>query len=491
VSGGPAGSLPTSVEGLRALVVEVLEANAGLREAIAVKDHRIASLEQRIVELERRLAADSSTSNRPPSSDSPYHKPLRRSSRKSSGRRPGKQPGDPGTTMPLVDDPDEIITCDPSCCSGCGADLSGALVLAVQRRQVIEVTAPPAPRVTEYRIVRRTCPACGATATASTLAYPPARVQYGPTVAARAAELVCAHYLPVARAARLMRSMAGVAVSVGFMASVRGRAARLLEQTFLPRVRQLLRQAGVLHVDETPARAAGALEYVHVAATTYLTALHTGGRRKADIDAGEVLPGYTGTIVRDGYAGYAHLIDAHHAWCGAHLLRDLRAVHDADPEGQLWAAAMATTLTDATTTAHAARAVGQTTLDPQTLAAIRNHYRGAIAKAITDNSARAGPLAHDALALARRFRDHEDTILRFVVDLAVPFTNNQAERDVRPVKIQQRTSGGSWRTLTGLADFAIVQSYLSTATKWGLDTFDVLNQLFTGQPWLPPAPEPC
>jgi transposase len=288
-----------------------------------------------------------------------------------------------------------------------------------------------------------------------------------------------------------MRSMAGVAVSVGFTASVRGRAARILEQTFLPRVRQLLRQAGVLHVDETPARAAGGLEYVHVAATEYLTALHTGGRSAADIDAGQVLPGYAGTIVRDGYAGYAHLADAHHAWCGAHLLRDLRAVHDADPDGQLWAAAMATTLTDASTAAAAARAAGQPALDPQILATIRNHYRGAIAKALTDHSARAGPLATDAGTLARRFRDHEDIILRFVVDLAVPFTNNQAERDVRPVKIQQRTSGGAWRTLTGLADFAIVQSYLSTATKWGLDTLDVLTQLFTGQPWLPPAPNPA
>lgn len=476
---------------LRAFVVELLEANAGLREVIAAKDHQIASLERRIGELERRLGADSSTSSRPPSSDSPYRKPVRRSLRKSAGRRPGKQPGDPGSTMPLVDDPDEIITCDPDRCGGCGADLSGALVSAVQRRQVVEVAPPPPPRVTEYRIVIRACAACGATATATTPTVPPARVQYGPTVLARATELVCAHYLPVARATRLMRSMVGVPVSVGFMASVRRRGARIVERTFLPRVRQLLRQAGVLHVDETPARAAGGLEYVHVAATTYLTALHTGGRSKADIDAGGVLPGYAGTIVRDGYAGYAHLIDAHHAWCGAHLLRDLRAIHDADPDGQLWAAAMATTLTDATTAAAAARAAGQTTLNTQTLATIRNHYRGAIAKAISDNSARAGPLAHDALTLARRFRDHEDAILRFAADLTVPFTNNQAERDVRTVKIQQRTSGGAWRTLTGLADFAIVQSYLSTATKWGLDTLDVLTQLFAGQPWLPPAPEPC
>jgi transposase len=122
---------------------------------------------------------------------------------------------------------------------------------------------------------------------------------------------------------------------------------------------------------------------------------------------------------------------------------------------------------------------------------IRNHYRGAIAKAITDTGARAGPLAADARTLARRFRDHQDTILRFVADLAVPFTNNQAERDVRPIKIRQRTSGGTWRTLTGLANFAIVQSYLSTATKWGLDTLDVLTQLFNGQPWLPPTPNPA
>lgn len=82
-------------------------------------------------------------------------------------------------------------------------------------------------------------------------------------------------------------------------------------------------------------------------------------------------------------------------------------------------------------------------------------------------------------------------ILRFVTDLAVPFTNNQAERDVRPVKIQQRTSGGCWRTLEGIADVAVVASYLSTATKWGPDKIDVLHQLFTTGAWLPPAVAPC
>ena len=81
-------------------------------------------------------------------------------------------------------------------------------------------------------------------------------------------------------------------------------------------------------------------------------------------------------------------------------------------------------------------------------------------------------------------------ILRFATDLAVGFTSNQAERDVRPVKVQQRTSGGTWRTLLGLADFAIVQSYLSTAAKWGIDALDALTRLFTDGPWSRPKPPP-
>jgi transposase len=156
------------------------------------------------------------------------------------------------------------------------------------------------------------------------------------------------------------------------------------------------------------------------ACTEFLTVMHTGGRSSDDIDAGDVPPGYRGTIVRDGYAGYAPLLDAHHAWCAAHLLRDLRAVHTADPEAQLGAQAMADTLTDAHHQATAARAAGHDTLDDTALAQIRNHYRGAAQLGIQANAARAGPHARDALRLARRFRDHETMILRFMVDLTVP-----------------------------------------------------------------------
>src|SRR4030088_239303 len=217
--------------------------------------------------------------------------------------------------------------------------------------------------------------------------------------------------------------------------------------------------------------------------------MHGGDRSAATIDTGGVLAAFTGVLVRDGYAGYHHL-QAVHAWCGAHLLRDLRSISDADPDGQLWATAMATTLTDANRAAHAARDRGADRLDEATLRQIRNHYLGALARGQTDNQGEHTTLADKAHTLIARFRRYEDMILRFATDLSVPFTNNAAERACRPVKIQQRTSGGAWRTLTGLTDFAIVQSYLDTATKWGHDKLDALHQLFTTGAWLPPSLTP-
>jgi transposase len=342
--------------------------------------------------------------------------------------------------------------------------------------------------VTEYQVQARRCGCCGTVTEGTAPAGAAGRAQYGPRAHAHAADLVCGNHIPVARAARLMAVMLGAHVSVGWVAGVRGKAAASLGP-FMERIRALLRLAEVLHVDETTARAEGDLAYLHVACTEFLTCLHTGGRSAADIDAGGVLPGYTGTIVRDGYIGYAHLTDALHAWCGAHNLRDLQDVYQWDPDGQNWAVRMADVLVKANQAA-AARAAGKDRLEDVDLENIRVFYRSAALQGLLDNEHRRTAAAKRARTLARRFRDNEEVILRFATDLAVGFTNNQAERDARPVKVQMRGSGGAWRTLTGLAEFAIVQSYLSTAAKWGIDKLDALHQLFTTGPWLPPAVAP-
>jgi transposase len=381
--------------------------------------------------------------------------------------------------------------------------LHGAEEQGRQRRQVVDIQPALPPTVTEYQRISKVCRCCGAVTTpgwddagvpvehADIVAAPGSPVRIGPETLARAALLTCAHYLPIGRARDLLEKLCAIDVSTGFLAGIRGRAARRLEKKFLAHMQTLLAGAPVLHADETTGRAAGSLAYVHVACTEYLTLMHVGGRTKDDIDAGGVLPAFSGVLVRDGYAGYEHLTQALHAWCAAHLLRDLRSISDADPDGQLWALAMATTLIEAHHAAQQTREHGATELDPAVLAEIRNHYRGALARGRDDNHGQRGPLATDARTLIRRFHRYEDMILRFATDLTVPFTNNVAERAVRPVKVQQRTSGGAWRTLAGLIDFAIVQSYLDTATKWGLDKLDALQQLFATGAWLPPALNPA
>ncbi len=309
---------------------------------------------------------------------------------------------------------------------------------------------------------------------------------------AQAANLTCGHYIPLDRAAQLLAQVTGLAASTGWMAGVRGKAAALIEASgFGQKVRDLLRDSPALFADETPARAAGGLRYVHLACTRYLTLMHTGNRTAAAIDSGGVLPGYAGILVRDGYGGYAHLTDAAHAWCGAHLLRDLKDVHGAEPEIQEWAGKMARLLLRARDDDAAARRDGKTALEPAVLEDLLTSYRAITAEGRALNLFRHNANARTARALARRFENFEDMILRFATrpDLDI-FTNNEAERTIRPVKVQQRTSGGCWRTLHGLAEFATVQSYLSTAAKWGIPRIDALRDLFHGHPWIPPALQP-
>ena len=481
---------------LAARLAEAYRVIAGMTvqvRELAAEGGRLAA---RVEALERRAGKDSSTSSRPPSSDSPYKKkePRDRSLRERGRRRPGKQPGEPGATMNLVDNPKYRFWYPPAECRECGTGLSGEEVFAQRRHQVTDILPAPEPEVTEHVAQSKLCRCCGTVTEGELPGGVRARASFGPEAHAQAANLTSGNYIPAGRAAQLMREMAGLRVSVGWIAGVRAKAARLIgDSGFMDLVKELLWQAEAVHADETPARAAGSLRYVHLACTAYLTHMHTGDRSAPAVDAGGVLPGYTGIIVRDGYhGGYGHLTDALHAWCGAHLLRDLKDLYEFEPAQQDWAAQMAALLTGARDTARGARAEGKKTLDTGVLEDLVRRYRGIATSGLAANVYRRTATAKDARRIARRFLKHEDMILRFITrpDLDI-FTNNEAERTIRPVKVQQRSSGGCWRTLDGLADFAVVQSYLSTAAKWGTSKLDALRGLFNGNPWMPPGPGPA
>jgi transposase len=283
-----------SAEELSALPAAELAARlAEAYRLIAELTAQVGRLSARVEDLERQARRDSSTSSRPPSSDSPYNKKgADRSLRDRGKRRPGKQPGEPGTTMNLVDDPDERFEFPPAACCGCGAGLAGAPVLAQRRHQVTDIAPARAPRVTEYVAQAKECAGCGTVSVGELPAHVRARASFGPETCAQAANLTAGHHIPVYRATLLLCQLAGIAVSTGWMAGIRGRAAALVEASgFMDRVRELLKTAPAVHADETPARAAGGTRYVHLACTRYLTCLHTSDRSADAIDAGGVLPG--------------------------------------------------------------------------------------------------------------------------------------------------------------------------------------------------------
>jgi transposase len=462
---------------------------AALHARLAERDALIASLAARVEELEARLGRNSRNSSQPPSSDSPFTKPPPRSLRGKTGRRPGKQPGDPGKRLAPRPDPDEVRAHVPDRCDGCGDHLAAAPVVGNQTRQVFDL--PPVwLRVVEHRAQRRRCRGCGVVTTAAFPDEATAATCYGPGVAALGAYLLGRQHLPVARAAELMADCLGAPVSTGWLAGLLPAAAGALEP-FTAQVRDQLQSAPVAHFDETGARVAGKLWWVHVACTDTLTLYHRASSRGSkSADLGGVLPQFTGVAVHDGLSSYRSY-QVPHQLCNAHHLRELTALDETlGKDGITWPAAMADLLTEIHTAVKNARHAGRTGLTARHLTGFRRRYRALIAQGWAAHpppprtGKRGRPKLGVAGSLVRRLDLYQDDVLRFATDFTVPFDNNQAERDIRMIRLQEKISTG-WRAEHGIDAFLAVRSYLSTARKHHRNALGVLQELFTGTPWLP------
>ena len=477
-----------SYEQLAALVVE--------QTAVIEELHaEVAGLKAKVADLERRLAQNSRNSSRPPSSDG-LSKPPPKSLRRPSGRKPGGQQGHRGGHLEKVAVPDEIVDHIPSVCAGCEADLSDGHDVGHLARQVLDLPEIRL-RSREHRAHTRRC-ACGHETTAAFPAAVSAPVQYGPRVRALGLYLVSYQHLPYVRAARLMSDWLGAPVSTGTLAAFMARGAEDL-QPFLDHVHAEITAAPVAHFDETGARAQGLLRWLFCSSTEQATFYSLHDKRGLDgLDHAGVLPNFTGIAVHDGFKPYRNYTHVQHALCNVHHLRELLGVIEQDPDDpqQAWAVRMDRLLRDLHTAVRHARASGEDWLEPGELAGYRAAYEQIITLGHHANPAGTIPTGKRGVIrqtparnlLARLDRDREH-VLRFAHDFRVPFDNNQAERDIRMVKLQQKISG-CWRTITGAEQFLALRSYLSTTGKQHQPIARALTALAARDPWIPAAANP-
>jgi transposase len=452
-----------------------------LRAEVSQLRGRNFQLGRRNAELEALVVKDSHNSSRPPSSDPPWAKRTR-SLRYPSQRHPGGQRGHRGSTLRLTGRPDRIVEHRPQECRGCHAPLSAAQVVRHQRQQVIEVV-PARLRVTEHRLAVVRCQACGRTTQGEFAQSVRSGVQYGPGVKARVLYLQQYQLLPYQRTSEAMRDLFGCRLSPGTVANIVRECAAGLVETEL-QIKQGLRRSPIIHADETGLRINQRLGYVHVASTPRLThyasAAHRGQTPITEIN---VLPSYRGTCVHDGWLAYSHYTRCRHALCGAHLLRELTYFEELSQETKAWAEPLKELLLEMKREVERVRAEGGRRLDYERLVSLTQSYDRLIVEGLQWPPPAGVPeqVRKQALNLLLRLERRKEEVLLFLTDFSVPFDNNHAERDLRMIKLQQKTSG-CFRTEEGARRFCRIRSYLSTTRKQGHEVLHALEGACRGKP---------
>ena len=450
-----------------------------LLAVITAQQAQIATLVARVAELERRLGLDSSNSSKPSSSDG-FKKPPRRTSsmRQASGKTSGGQEGHAGKTLRQVDNPDKVIDHYPKQCQGCSATLSEEMATKYQKRQVFDLPEPQPLQVTEHR-AHVCCCSCGTKTTGHFPDDVTAAAQYGAVITATIVYLQIQHHIPEDRVVEIMHDLFKIDLAAGTVGAMVTRTAESFADAAAA-IGDRVRTVAVKHMDETGLRVSGKTLWLHVASTCLLTFYRVAGQR------GAMMTDVLGTIVHDCWGPYFKMANVIHALCNAHLLRELQALMDFEKEP--WAFAMSRFLRQACHAVHLAQD-RKKTLKPSFVQYMLQRYDCIVSQGLAFHAAQAPPDTRNPAAkkrrgrpkkrvghnLATRMSDHRQSVLRFITDPAVPFTNNQAEQDVRMMKVRQKVSGG-FRSMTGAEAFATLRTVVSTARKQGLDILETLTR---------------
>ncbi len=474
-----------SREEIRAVYRQGEEAVIALVEGLL---DRIERLETRVGQLESQLQKTSRNSHKPPSSDG--FKKRTKSQRQKSTRPSGGQPNHPGKTLEWRERVDDIVVHPVTECCACRCSLSDIQATLSQARQVHDLP-PLSMQVIEHQVEAKICPDCGCLNQAQFPSHVSASVQYGPRLKGLLVYLMDGQLLPSNRVHQFLSEVYGAELSEGSLYYNRSDCYERLAP-IEAQIKQGLIASSVTNFDETGFRITGKGHWLHTACNAQLTYyfVHPKRGRVAMNEMG-ILPTFDGICVHDGLISYRHY-EVEHALCNAHHLRELQAI--VEQGTQPWAEKMIELLCQMNRSVKHAKKHGAQCLDARRVGQFIGRYVTLLASGLRMN--RPPPIdpqapkkkgrakQSPAKNLLDRLNQYQDQVLRFMMDFRVPFDNNQAERDLRMMKLKQKISG-TFRSFSGAQEFCRIRGYISTLRKQDIGVLDALTQLFAGEPVIP------
>ena len=464
----------------------LLKQNAALTSQVDELTSTVRELNQAIRELKEQINKNSQNSSKPPSSDG-FKKPVPKSLRKPSGKKAGGQAGHPGTNLAVIAEPDDIIRHMPSACKGCAYFnmCKGAACIAEKRHvadAVVTVT------ITEHQSLE--IPACllhGDTRRGEFPAGIKAAVQYGENLQALSVALNTVGAVSVKRTHEILSGVFNIPIATGTISNMVKRCAGCLTDT-AGKIKQKMIDSGLGHFDETGTRVGKKLWWVHNASNCKYTYLDISPKRGyKGMEQCGVLTGFKGIAVHDCWASYWSYPDTQHAVCCAHLLRELTGISENHPS-QKWASAFIGLLLEMKKAKDKAVGKGKETLSYYHYHKFDKKYDELIKQAREENPLPAPPAKKRGrkkkgkiLSLVERLAAYKASVCLFIHNFMVPFDNNQAERDLRMVKVKTKVSG-CFRTEEGARDYLKIMSYVGTAHKQGYNAYEAIKKAISGHP---------
>ncbi len=442
------------------------------------------------------MAKNSSNSSKPPSTDGYSRKPKTRSQRVKSEKKTGGQKGHKGSTLKPVANPDIVKNYDVTECTSCKHDLTDIAATSYTAKQELDI--PPIQAVViEHRMACKTCPYCGVKSNAVGPAWLTQAIQFGPRIKALVSYMHFYQLIPLNRIVGFCKDVFGTTLSQGTLVNIFTDLSLNLESSYNEIIEGIINGA-VAHFDESGIFVNGVLNWLHVASNEFLTAYYIHAKRGTDaINAMNILTQFRGFAIHDCWAPYNTYDNAVHGLCNAHHSRELDGIYETYM--QPWALQMRQHLQAINKTVNAFIDAGQFALPDDILKSNSERYDQILLEAeeqipITNTTRqpkqRGRIRQHPSRNLLNRlirykketllFRYKKETLL-FMYNFSVPFTNNQAERDIRMTKLKQKISG-CFRSSEGAERFCTIRSVISSSLKRKMSPLLIIEKAIQGSP---------